>query len=157
MLFNTPHCLYSLRWCLSRLFIQPIGKGFSFGRKEGTGYSGVGVLSPLIGLCLFMRRVECSPDLLRQQPQNMGRSWCAFQTINNSLRSAQFGGGWLIKNGTHHMESNELCVLWTHCYFPLSVLLRTDFQDNLEGYENINDKINYLSHPYFILSSLHVQ
>ena len=39
------------------------------------------------------------------------------------------------------MESNELCVLWTQCYSPLSVLLRTSFQENL-GYENINDKIN---------------
>lgn len=66
------------------------------------------------------------------------------------------GGGWLIKNGTHHMESNELCVLWTQCYFPLSVLLRTGFQDNLEGYENINDKINNIYQILTLFSALYM-
>ena len=66
------------------------------------------------------------------------------------------GGGGLVKNGIHHMESNELCVLWTHCYSPLSVLPRTSFQENLEGYENINDKINSIYQILTLFSALYM-
>lgn len=48
-----------------------------------------------------------------------------------------------------------MCTLDTLLFSIISFVWRTEPGHNLEGYENINDKINYLSHPYFILSSLH--